>query len=242
MSLWKQIKSWRAVEPVFPAAWREILEERYPAYLRFSDEDREVFEVRLQHFVEKKNWEGAGGLEVTDEMRVLIAAAAARIARRLPLEVYDGLESIVIYPGTFEHEEGRGAYGLAHRWGTVVLSWNAVTHGIEIPHDGDDTAIHEFAHILDFEDGSANGTPLLEHGEDYHSWGLVMGKHFARLQEGESIRRVMDSYGATNEAEFFAVATETFFERPVALKKNAPDLFDELMGFYQIDPTKEDDE
>jgi len=237
--------SWRAVEPAFPAAWRVILEERYPAYSRFDDEERAVFEVRLQRFVSQKNWEGAGGLEVTEDMKVLIAAAAARIARRLPLEVYDGLTSIVIYPRTFEHEEGRGAYGLAHRWGTVVLSWNAVTHGIDIPHDGNDTAIHEFAHILDFEDGVANGTPLLDQGEDYHSWGLVMGKHFARLQEGAGLRKVMDTYGATNEAEFFAVATESFFERPHALKRVAPDLFDELYGFYRIDPTqneKDDDE
>ncbi len=245
MSLWKQIKRWRAAKPVFPPEWRSILEEHYPAYAQLGDQDRAVFEVRLQHFVEDKNWEGAGGLEVTSEMQVLIAASAARIARRLPLEVYDGLESIVIYPGTFEHEEGHGAYGLAHRWGTVVLSWDAVTHGIDIPHDGNDTAIHEFAHILDFEEGSANGTPLLEHGADYRSWGRVMGKHFARLQEGAGIRKVMDTYGATNEAEFFAVATESFFERPEALKRVAPDLFDELCGFYRIDPThdeKDEDE
>lgn len=242
MSLWKQILSWRAVEPPFPVTWRLILEERYPAYLAMAAEDRTVFEVRLQHFVLKKNWEGAGGLEVTEEMKVLIAAAAARIARRLPLEVYDGLESIVIYPRTFEHEEGRGAYGLAHRWGTVVLSWNAVTHGIDIPHDGNDTSIHEFAHVLDFEDGVANGTPVLDDGRDYHAWGLVMGKYYAALQDGELVQTVMDTYGATNEAEFFAVATESFFERPKALKRVAPDLFAQLCGFYRLDPTKEEDE
>ena len=158
MGLWSQIQRWRYNEREFPESWRAILDAHYPAYAALGPEDLLAFESHLKHFVWTKNWEGANGLEVTEEMQVLVGAAAARIARRLPFDVYDNLESIVIYPRTFSHEEGAATLGLAHRWGTVVLSWDSVTHGIEIPDDAQDTAIHEFAHVLDFENGNADGT------------------------------------------------------------------------------------
>lgn len=240
MNVWNHLKRWKNDDRPVPDSWRAILQQKFTPYANFSDEDRDAFEAHLKHFIWSKNWEGAGGLEVDEEMKVLVAASAARIARRLPLSVYDKLESIVIYPGTFEHREGLGALGLAHPWGTVVLSWDAVKHGIANPHDGNDTTVHEFAHVLDFEDGLADGTPLLENGEDYRAWVRVMGKHFARLKNQGRIKIVLDDYGALNEAEFFAVATESFFEKPSVLKRVAPDLFEVLRDFYRVDPGQPD--
>lgn len=239
MSLWTQIQSWRYDQKPFPDSWRGILELEYPAYANLAGDDLTAFETHLKHFIWTKHWEGIRGLEVTEEMQVLIAAEAARIARQLPLEVYDNLTSIVIYANTFEHADGVATLGVAHRWGTVVLSWDAVRKGIAVPHDGNDTAIHEFAHVLDYEDGVADGTPLLDKGSDYSDWARVLGHYFCSLQHGGAIRKVMDSYGATNEAEFFAVATESFFERPVTLKRIAPELYAELQVFFRVDPATE---
>lgn len=144
----------------------------------------------------------------------------------------------MVYPSSFVlPNDEREILGLAHHWGTVVLSWDAVRKGIAVPSDGHDTAVHEFAHALDIEDGSYDGTPNLASGPDYHDWIRVLGSHFSKLQRNPR-GGVLRSYGATNEAEFFAVATEAFFEKPVALKRRAPDLFQQLQNFYNLDPTE----
>lgn len=242
MGIWDRIQRWRNDDREFPPPWRELLTAEFPAYSRLPDALLRDFETHLKHFVWSKNWEGARGVEVTERMKVLVAAHAAQLAMRLPLEVYDGLESVVIYPKTFAHKEGEGAYGLAHPWGTVVLSWDAVERGLDNPADGRNTTLHEFAHVLDFEDGAADGTPLLATKAAYGVWGSVMGEHFERLRKGGRIEIALDEYGATNEAEFFAVATESFFEKPHVLKRVAPALYDVLRDFYRVDPLELEDE
>ena len=127
--------------------------------------------------------------------------------------------------------------GEAHTWGTVVLSWDSVTQGLADPRDGHDTATHEFAHVLDIADGRFDGTPVLSGHGRYAPWARVMTRHFERLRKGRRPEgRVLRDYGATNEAEFFAVATEAFFEKPEQMKAKTPELYEELRQFYGWDP------
>ena len=143
---------------------------------------------------------------------------------------------ILIYPSHYKHPDGDAViYGEAHQWGTVVLSWDAVRHGIAIPNDGHDTAVHEFAHVLDVADGTFDGTPELHEADDYPRWAYVLSRHFNQLRRGRG-RQLLREYGATNEAEFFAVATEVFFEKPSVLARRAPDLYETLATYYRVDP------
>ncbi len=235
--LYRQWRRRRLKDRPFPDHWRDILDKHYPFYSKLDDEELETFHTHLKVFLWDKHWEGAAGLEVTEEMKVLVSAAAARIARKLDLSVYDRLTEIVIYPSHYFHPEKkhRVVMGQAHNFGTLVLSWDAVKKGIAIPDDARDTAIHEFAHVLDAESGRFNGTPLLAKGSDYPVWSDVMGEHFARLQDAP-FDGCLRPYGAKNEAEFFAVATEAFFETPEQLRRCAPDLYGVLADYFGVDP------
>lgn len=221
----------------FPEHWSKILDDWYLFYGELDGEVREIFHTHLKIFLWEKHWEGAGGLEVTEEMKVVISGAAARIARGLPIAVYDRLREIVIYPGHYRHPDRDhvAVLGQAHDFGTLVLSWEAVKAGIDDPDDGRDTAIHEFAHVLDAEEGTFNGTPLLAQGRDYRVWAEVMGQYFAEMQE-EPFDACLRPYGAKNEAEFFAVATEAFFETPAQLRNCAPELYEVLANYFEVDP------
>ena len=221
-----------------PADWTGWLEARVPFFSALTVEERERFLRYLKAFVWSKHFFGAGGLELTDEHRVVIGAAAVRLVLHLDLSYYDRLTEIVVYPHAYRHPDRTGAVlGEAQSWGTVVLSWPAVLNGMDDPKDGHDTALHEFAHVLDVADGSFDGTPELHRFGDYRSWAMVMSDAYLDLQRDAGRRRtVLREYGATNEAEFFAVASETFFEKPRQLREKAPDLYEELKSFYQVDP------
>lgn len=221
----------------FPDAWIEILDDDLPFVAQLEGEELERFLAHTKVFANQKRWIAAGGLEeVTTVMKVVISGCAARLVRNLPLDAYDRLTEVVVYPRSFAFEDDeREILGQSHPWGTVVLAWDSVRRGIATANDGHDTAIHEFAHALDVADGRHDGTPILEHGAHYRDWTRVLGAHFARLQESP-YDNVLRPYGAKNEAEFFAVATEAFFEKPRALRRHAPDLYDQLALFYAIDP------
>jgi Mlc titration factor MtfA (ptsG expression regulator) len=192
----------------------------------------------LKVFAWEKTFIGAGGLEVTDEMRVVISASAARLVLHLGLGYYDRLTEIVVYPFIFRHPESDEALlGEAHAWGVVVLSWPAVLQGIRNPDDGHDTASHEFAHVLDRADGAFDGTPRLHSRSLYRPWAQILSRHYLKLRRGDrEERKVLRDYGATNEAEFFAVATESYFEKPRQMRTHAPDLYRELQELYGGDP------
>jgi len=241
------IRRWRrrrlAKRP-FPEAWRAHLERQVPYYGRLAPDQRERYETLVKTFVWEKHFFGAGGLEPTDEMRVVIAACAARLVLYLDLSYYDELTEIVIYPSAYRHPDsdaGEAVLGEAHTWGLVVLSWDSVLRGLANPHDGHDTAAHEFAHVLDIANGSFDGTPQLRRGEHYRPWATVLGEHYNGLQRRRRKERtVLRDYGATNEAEFFAVATESYFEKPVQMKRQTPQLYAEMQRFYGGDPAASD--
>lgn len=222
----------------FPEAWRAILKQRTPFLERFPAERLGKFESDLMIFESEKTFVGAGGFEVTEEVRVVVAASAVRLVSYLDIGYFDRLREIVIYPAAYRHPEREGVIlGEVSHWSTVVLSWQDVLSGLQNLRDGRDTASHEFAHVLDREAGAFNGTPSLRAREDYAPWGRILSDHYLRLRDGDAkVHKVLRDYAATNEAEFFAVATEVFFERPGLMKRRAPELYGELHRFYGYDP------
>lgn len=234
-----------------------MLARDFPLFARLSAEDQRELEGHIQVFLDEKSFEGCDGLVLTDEMRVLIAAQACLLLLHRRTDYYSGLRSILVYPGSYTAEskdysdhgvitEGRVSR-LGESWqdGAVVLSWDATWQGARSL-DGQNVVLHEFAHQLDQEDGRADGAPILSdslfrgRAERYRAWTRVFSAEFERLRREVSAqtRTVMDAYGATDPAEFFAVATECFFERPDDMLRRHPNLYAELQTFYQQDPAR----
>jgi MtfA peptidase len=236
--LFKRIKRRHLLKRPFPPGWLSVIERYHGFYGRLSPDLQEKFRNMLVVFASEKHFIGAKGFVITDEVRVVISGAAVRLILFLDMDFYDRLTEIVVYPHHYKHRDETGVVlGEAHQWGTVVLSWPAVLEGLANPCDGHDTALHEFAHVLDRASGQFDGTPNLRASEHYRPWARVMTDHYLKLKAAHPRQRlVLRGYGAKNEAEFFAVATESFFERPDQMKQLTPDLYDELRRLYGFDP------
>ncbi|MCB9727875.1 MAG: zinc-dependent peptidase [Deltaproteobacteria bacterium] len=243
----------KLLEEPFPDTWRQILRERNAHFAWLDDAERTQLCQLVQVFVAEKNFQGCGGLELTDEIRVTIAADACLLVLALPHDLYRSIDTILVYPTTVVQPPralglmevatmpmggGMPILGEAHMRGPVILTWDAVRRGARHPERGHNVVIHEFAHKLDMLDSQADGTPPLEARADYARWAQVCSASFLALRErterGEST--ALDPYGATNEAEFFAVATEAFFNVPSRLRRDEPALYEVLRGFYRQDP------
>jgi MtfA peptidase len=237
----------------FPPEWRSTIERNIPIVLRLSPDDQRELFGHVQVFLAEKHFEGCGGLELTDEIRVTIAAQACLLLLHRDTDYYPHLTSILVYPTTYvvtnENPVGDGIWEesdqplLGHtsrRLSALVLAWDSALGGARDANDGENVVLHEFAHQLDFEDGGVDGTPPLESRARYASWARVLQAEFEELQRlaEHGKRSILDSYGAENPAEFFAVATEAFFERSVALREKHPELYDELRAFYRQDPAE----
>ncbi len=238
----------RLLAAPFPPAWDAVLRSNLPPYGKFTPDMRQQLQDAVRIFIGEKSFEGCGGLTLTDEIKVTIAAQACMLLLNRKAACYPKLYSILVYPSTYvagtRHTLGGQPQDVSVRlgesWhsGAVVLAWDSVKQGAANFHDGHNVTMHEFAHQLDQDDGAADGAPLLESRSAYSAWGRVFSKEFQRLRKktGHGSKSLIDEYGATNPAEFFAVATETFFEQPVQLKNRHPELFDELLGFYRVNP------
>jgi MtfA peptidase len=237
--LFRTLQRRRLLRRPFPPEWLGFLERRVPFWRELPQESRPRFLELLKVFAWEKEFIGAGGFSITDEVRAVVSATAVRLVLYLELSYYDRLREIIVYPDAFRiPDRTGGVLGEARNWGTVILSWRAVLTGLGDPHDGHSTAVHEFAHVLDREDGAFDGTPQLRQYSHYRAWASVMGEHFLKLREGRPLeRQVLDDYGGLNEAEFFAVATESFFEKPRLMRDKTPELFEELKRFYGGEPT-----
>jgi Mlc titration factor MtfA (ptsG expression regulator) len=259
LALWiPRFRLRRAVEAPFPVDWVQILERNiqvYPALpmplrLQLRKLIKQFLHQKQFMFLHQKQFIGAGGLEVTDEMRVTIAAEACMLVLNRNSEVYPRLRYILVYPTAFVvsrpewaaggvvEERHRGLLGESWGNGKVILAWDHVLHGARNFVDGRNVVLHEFAHQLDSESGSSDGAPLLAGASSYRSWASVLSGEFEELQKDaiKGRRSLMDQYGASNPAEFFAVATETFFEKPRQMARNHAELFDTLKSYYRIDP------
>jgi Mlc titration factor MtfA (ptsG expression regulator) len=232
----------------FPADWLEYLNKNVAVYALLTEAERARLRDDLRIFVAEKNWEGCGGLTITDEVKVTIAAQACLLLLGMEHDYFGPVRTILVYPAAYRLPEGEvGPGGLVHEGlgrageaayrGPVVLSWEAVRAGVQDPGGGHNVVLHEFAHQLDFLDGWSDGTPPLQGEAQYRNWHQVMTAEYERLIR-ESTRgqaTLLDDYGTTNPAEFFAVATECFFEKPVALERRHPQLYDVLREYYRQD-------
>lgn len=240
------------LEEPFPEAWRGVLERNVAHWALLDAEERKRLCDLVQVFIAEKTWQGCGGLELTDEIRVTIAAEACLLLLGRDHGLFADVESILVYPSavvpperprgffsnTLEvHKERAVLDGEAHLHGPVILVWDAVRRGARHAGDGRNVVFHEFAHKIDMLGGEVDGTPPLEDRARREAWAEVCTRVYRALEAEEpAVRRVLDPYGATNEAEFFAVATESFFERPEALREALPALYALLQDFYQQDP------
>lgn len=254
---WIASRPWRlarrrerlAAQP-FPAPWRRILRLRVPLVARLPARQQLRLKGLMQVFLAEKPIIGCRGLRVTDEMRVTIAALACLPLLGAARGVYPELRQILLYPGAFvversvptpgglQSDQRRVLLGESWSQGQVLLAWDEVRRGAATPGDGHNVVIHEFAHQLDQAGGPANGAPALATTEDYRRWSTVMSREFERLRwrlsQGETT--LIDPYGASEPAEFFAVVSELFFERPHELAQQHPELYGELQHYYRLDP------
>ena len=230
----------------FPVHWEEILQQRVPIYRFLQEPDRRELRSYIRWFVGSKQFEGCAGLIITDEIRVTVAAQACLLLLHRETPCYERLRLIRVYPGAqFALSSTDTASGESWQHGEVLLAWDSVRGGAANPFDGHNVVLHEFAHQLDEEDGQADGTPLLGKGMAeaeqkgvYTSWARMLSKEYEELRRSIEAggKTVMDSYGGCNQVEFFAVATECFFEKPKQLCERHPDLYAALKQFYRQDP------
>ena len=247
------LKKWqrsRVAARQFPSQWLQIIEKNVPLYDRLPAEDKAELQRHILVFIAEKRFEGCGGLEITDEIKVIIAAQACILLLHRKTDYYPGLSSILVYPHAFiAHRAEYLAAGVvaegpqvllgeSHRGGTVVLSWDDVKHDAADIHDGHNVVFHEFAHQIDSAAGKGDSSGVLKDTSSFIAWARVLQKDYQRLRIAaqQNHPTFLDKYGATDPAEFFAVATEFFFEKPKELKQIHPDLYNELKSFYQQDP------
>ena len=236
----------------FPPMWDALIENNLPICLHFSPAERRRLQGHIQVFLASKQFIGCGGLQVTEEMKLIVAAIGCLLLLNERGKYFPKLRSILIYPSTYLVNEttytgnyvveDRRVARLGESWTNdqLVLSWEQVKRDTYNWRDGHNVVLHEFAHQLDQEDGSAEGVPILQRNSDYPIWAKVMTEEYQQLCNDveRGVKTVMDSYGATNPAEFFAVATETFFEKPHQLLKKHPALYEQLQRYYQLDPVQ----
>jgi hypothetical protein len=250
MFLFKKWRRKRIAGGLFPPEWLGIIEKDVLFYRKLSPLDKEELKRHILIFLAEKSFVGCGGLEITDEIRVTIAAQACVLLLHRETDYYPGLRSVLVYPAAYLAKETRYLAGgiveegfdvrLGESWhhGSVVLSWDDVRRGATDIHDGQNVVFHEFAHQLDSSSGKGDSSAVLQHRSAFIAWARVLHKNYLKLQQDLSGNRptLLGSYAGQNPAEFFAVATEHFFERPKDLQKTYPDLYRELKNFYHQDP------
>lgn len=233
-----------------PDGWRQLLDERSAQWPLLDDGDRDRLGELADWLLRSKRWEAARNFELTDEVRTVVAAHAVLPLLGLDERWYDEVGTIIVRAGAMERSElakrrSRSDIevidGETHTGdGPLMISWRAARREALRLRLGRDVVIHEFAHKLDMLDGSLDGTPSAGGDLDLDEWRRICTNHFEAVREGSSVG-VLRSYAATDTAEFFAVATETFFTRPQALRERADDLYQLFAGFYHQDPATRHD-
>ena len=249
---WPHMRITRIQKRAFPESWHQTLIDRLPFVARIPLAEQEQLKFLIKVFLADKEFYGCAGQEIDDDIRVTVAAQACLLLLNQDRTPYPNLDSILIYPSTFvatrEVANELGLVSTNHiamlgeSWsqGKVVLAWDNVKKGVMNLQDGQNVVLHEFAHQLDHESGSTNGAPVLNTRGAYRSWAHVFSEEFEELQKDAVRERhsLLDHYGATNPAEFFAVATETFFERPKEMAAYHQELYQQLKDYYKLDPGK----
>lgn len=251
LAIFREQKRRRLREQPFPPAWETILQQNVAYLALLNAEEQSRLRGDIQVFIEEKYWEGCNGLVMTEEMRVTVAAYACLLQlNQEQHDYYPNVRSILLYPNSYRvRRDRRDASGVINRridwrageaWdnGPVVLSWEDILRGSRNHQDGRNVILHEFAHKLDMLETTAWGVPALKSQEAFDLWSEVMSAEYALLvqQTEAGEESLIDPYGATEPAEFFAVATETFFEKPRQLAQQHPRLYEIFRAFYRQDP------
>ena len=247
---WRKYQRDRIRTQVFPESWRMILRHRVP-YVRLLPADLQLqLKKLIQIFIAEKAFIGCAGQVITDEIRVTVAAQACLLLLNRKTDMYPKLRQILVYPSAFyvPHnapnelglvtEGGRVLSGESWEQGNVVLSWHDTLEGARVTNDGSNVVIHEFAHQLDQEKGRATGAPILARSSHYQDWSATLSAAFEELRRQAAIGQegLFSHYGATNPAEFFAVISEVFFEKPQEMSMQYPEVYRQLKQFYRLDP------
>lgn len=247
---WRELQRNKIKKQPFKKQWRKIIQRRMPYFQKMPVDLQLQLKQLIQVFLAEKKFIGRNGVVITDEIKVTIAAQACLLLLNRKTDMYPKLQSILVYPqgfikeqqsvhtGGVHHTERTTLIGESWEFGTVVLSWQDTVAGAQIPDDGSNVVIHEFAHQLDQETGFANGAPILGKTQSYQAWSSTLSEQFDKLQQqakqGEP--SLFDYYGATNPAEFFAVASEVFFEQAKPLYLLYPALYKQFKLYYHVDP------
>ena len=232
-----------------PLDFIRILHNKVSLYSFLPEDLKLQLHGRINIFLDEKKFIGCNDLEINDEIRVTIAANACMLLLKRDMSCFPGFTNILVYPDTYvskqvnydglvqTHDESNRAGESWHR-GPVVLSWADVLRGTLNHSEGHNVVLHEFAHKLDEENDTMDGLPVLRENEDYRQWAEVLSKEYEslliRVEKGTN--SVIDEYGAVSPPEFFAVATESFFEKPEKMKNSLPDLYEQLQKYYDLDP------
>ncbi|HET6629050.1 MAG TPA: M90 family metallopeptidase [Woeseiaceae bacterium] len=232
-----------------PDGRRQILDRNLPLLHRMPQELRDELYRHVNVFLDEKRWLGCGGLELTEEMRVTIAGNACVLLLNRKTDYFPGFTSIYVYPDTYLVDDveydgeieihGRDARaGESWPGGPVILSWRDVLDTIAGEADGQNVVLHEFAHKLDEENPDIEGLPVLASAAHYREWEEVMTRAWDSLEEtiARHARPAIDDYALTSPAEFFAVATEAFFEQPAAMRQQFPEVYEQLRKYFCVDP------
>lgn len=253
IALWLGIPAWRlkrALARPFPAHHRRILRRNIALYGKMPLVLQQQLQRLIKQFLHQKKFIGCDGVEITDEIRVTIAAQACMLLLNCKSLVYPALHMVLVYPSAFVAPRADFGVGgvvthaspslAGESWsdGRVILAWDHTLQGGRDLDGGHNVVLHEFAHQLDSESGSNNGAPFLPSRAAYRRWSQICAHEFARLQQAaeEQGESVMDYYGASSPAEFFAVATETFFGKAPQMAEAHPELYEELRKYYKVDP------
>lgn len=248
--LFKKRRRASIIAEPFPEDWLPILEKNVAYYSLLTDAEKTKLKGDLRIFIAETSFEGCGGVEMSDEIKVTIAAQASILLLGYTDDYFEKVSTVLVYPTGFRspngwtapdgvvHHEGYDMLGEAWKQGTVILAWDAVLDGGRDSHDGRNVVLHEFTHQIDYLDGFADGTPPMPDADHSNRWHHVLQTEYDRLvRESEHGHpKVLDSYGATNPAEFFAVATEAFFESSIQVQKRHPELYEVMKDFYRQDP------
>jgi len=232
-----------------PEGVEDVLSRNVGLYSLLPDDLREQLHGHINVFLDEKRFLGVGGQEITPEVAITIAGAACLLLLNREPSYFPGFSSILVYPETYEADQvnfdgvvetrkrSRRAGESWHR-GPIVLSWSNALQGAVNAGDGYNVVLHEFAHKLDEENSGTNGQPILHAAGHYQEWAEVLGREFRSFAERVSRRKnkVIDEYGLTSPAEFFAVATESFFEKAGTMRRRLPDLYEQLRKYYAVDP------
>lgn len=230
----------------WPESWSLHIQRNVRLTWEMNLQEIKALRKRVKVFVAEKNWEGCEGIKITEEIKITVASQACLMLLGTEDYYFDNVKTILIYPHVFERStndglnQGQRQYRAGEAWqgGPIILSWKDTLQGGRNEDDGHNLVIHEFAHALDGLDGEMGGNVMFDDEESSVAWEQVVDKEYSELVRAKEFgrRTLLDHYGATNKAEFFAVASESFFEQPRELLQKHSELFGLLRKYYRLNP------